>query len=95
MGAEGGRAARRVALHRAAADAEGVGDLGLGEVQVVAQRQHLALALGEGAQRVEDGRPPVGVEGGVGRRPARRGPSYGAPRAAPRRPGAAGPTGSG
>ena len=44
-----------MALHRAAADAEGVGDLGLGEVEVVAQREHLALALGQRAHRVEHG----------------------------------------
>ena len=30
-----------------------VGDLGLGEVEVVAERQHLALAVGQGAERGE------------------------------------------
>ena len=46
--AQGGGAAGGVALDRAAADAERVGDLGLGQVDVVAQREHLALAAGEG-----------------------------------------------
>ena len=34
-----------------------VGDLGLGQVEVVAQREHLALAVGQPPQRVEYGRP--------------------------------------
>ena len=57
--------ARGVALHRAAADAEGVGDLGLGEVEVVAQREHLALAVGQLPHRVEYGVAPVGRERGL------------------------------
>ena len=48
-----------------AADAEGLGDLGLGEVEVVAQREHLALAVGQLAHRVEYGAAPVAVERGL------------------------------
>ncbi len=45
-GPERGHAAGRVALDSAAADPHGVGDLGLGEVSVVAQHDRLALPVG-------------------------------------------------
>src|SRR5581483_6013946 len=46
------RAAGR-GLDRALADAGGLGDLGLGEATVVPQDEHLALAWGQAAQRVD------------------------------------------
>ena len=66
--AQGGGAARRVALHRAAADAEGVGDLGLGQVEVVAQREHLALAAraARAARRARPSRRAAASGGLVG-----------------------------
>ena len=45
--AKGGEAAVGVCLDGAGGDAEGIGDLGLAEVGVVAQREHLALAPGQ------------------------------------------------
>jgi hypothetical protein len=44
-----------MALDRTPADPEGVGDLGLGEVEVVPQGQHLALALRQGAASTATG----------------------------------------
>ena len=55
MASQRGGAARGVALHRALADPERLGDLPLREVEVVAQRQHLALPAG---QRARGRRPP-------------------------------------
>ena len=48
--AKGGEAAVGVCLDGAGGDAEGIGDLGLAEVGVVAQREHLALAPGQPAE---------------------------------------------
>ena len=45
-------------LDRTAADAQGIGDVGLREVEVVAQREHLTLAGGQVAQGVEDDLAP-------------------------------------
>ncbi len=74
---------------------EGVGDLGLGEVEVVAQGQHLALALGQLPHRVEYGVPPGGGERGlVGTGTGGAEPPRGR-RAGRRRRGAAAPSGTG
>ena len=55
MRTQRGGAAGRVALHGAGADAERLGDLDLGQVEVVAQREHLALPGGELPQGIEHG----------------------------------------
>lgn len=52
------QAAARVGLHRAAGDPEGLGDLGLGLVEVVAEHDDLALPTGQRADRLPH---PVGV----------------------------------
>src|SRR5919107_5788044 len=57
-GAEGCGAAGGVALDGAPADAEGIGDAGLVEVEVVAEHEDLPLAGRESLQRVEDGGAP-------------------------------------
>src|SRR6476619_7600219 len=58
--AQRGGAARGMALHRTATDPEGVGDLRLGQVEVVAQREDLALPAGQLPHRVEDRVAPGG-----------------------------------
>ena len=58
-------------LDRTPADPQGVGDLGLGEVEVVAQREHLALALRQRTHRFQYGGPPGEALGRLGRLRAR------------------------
>ena len=52
-------------LHGSGGDAEGVGDLGLGEVEVVPQDEHLTLPPRQAAERGEHGRPSHLVVGRV------------------------------
>ena len=54
---KGGHATGRVAFDGAAADAHAGGDVGLGQVGVVAQHDRLALPFGQAAQGRDDGVP--------------------------------------